>query len=130
MSFNINSLAEYQQLYKESVENPEGFWANVASNFTWKKKWDKVLEWNFTEPKVEWFKGAADPRNSWQHYVKQIMSRRVVTVLPTQPIQDLVPYFVEKSFNYIPVVEDRKLIGMISRADMIAALQQQLNRKL
>ena len=58
MSFNINSLAEYQQLYKESVENPEGFWANVASNFTWKKKWDKVLEWNFTEPKVEWFKGA------------------------------------------------------------------------
>ncbi|ONN49308.1 membrane protein [Acinetobacter genomosp. 33YU] len=79
---------------------------------------------------VEWFKGAADPRNSWQHYVKQIMSRRVVTVLPTQPIQDLVPYFVEKSFNYIPVVENRKLIGMISRADMIAALQQQLNRKL
>ncbi|MCP6060251.1 CBS domain-containing protein, partial [Klebsiella pneumoniae] len=67
---------------------------------------------------VEWFKGAADPRNSWQHYVKQIMSHRVVTVLPTQPIQDLVPYFVEKSFNYIPVVEDRKLIGMISRADM------------
>lgn len=47
---------------------------------------------------VEWFKGATDPRNSWQHYVRQIMSRRVVTVLPTQPIQDLVPYFVEKSF--------------------------------
>lgn len=79
---------------------------------------------------VEWFKGATDPRNSWQHYVRQIMSRRVVTVLPTQPIQDLVPYFVEKSFNYIPVVEERKLIGIISRADMIAALQQQLNRKL
>ena len=55
---------------------------------------------------VEWFK-ATDPRNSWQHYVRQIMSRRVVTVLPTQPIQDLVPYFVEKSFNYIPVVEER-----------------------
>ncbi|MFW1675957.1 CBS domain-containing protein, partial [Acinetobacter baumannii] len=58
------------------------------------------------------------------------MSRRVVTVLPTQPIQDLLPYFVEKSFNSIPVVEDRKLIGISIRADMIAALQQQLNRKL
>ncbi len=79
---------------------------------------------------VEWFKGAADPRNSWQHYVKQIMSRRVVTVEPTQPIQDLVPYFVEKSFNYIPVVQEQRLIGMISRADMIAALQQQLHRQL
>jgi len=78
---------------------------------------------------VEWFKGATDPRNSWQHYVHQIMSHRVVTVDPLQPIQDLIPYFVEKSFNYIPVVENQRLIGIISRADMIAALQQQLNRQ-
>lgn len=78
---------------------------------------------------VEWFKGATDPRNSWQHYVKQIMSRRVVTVDRLQPIQDLVPYFVEKSFNYIPVVEHECLIGIVSRADMIAALQQQINRQ-
>lgn len=78
---------------------------------------------------VEWFKGGTDPRNSWQHYVKQIMSRRVVTVEPSQPIQDLVPYFVEKSFNYIPVVEQERLIGIVSRADMIAALQQQINRQ-
>ena len=78
---------------------------------------------------VEWFKGAADPRNSWQHYVRQIMSRRVVTVEPSQPIQDLVPYFVEKSFNYIPVVENQRLIGIVSRADMIAALQQLLNQQ-
>ncbi|MBK0064739.1 MULTISPECIES: HPP family protein [unclassified Acinetobacter] len=77
---------------------------------------------------VEWFKRAADPRASWEHLVKQIMNRKVVTVTPLQPIQDLVPYFVEKSFNYIPVVEDQKLIGIISRADMIAALQQQLNQ--
>ena len=78
---------------------------------------------------VEWFKGAADPRNSWQHYVRQIMSRRVVTVEPSQPIQDLVPYFVEKSFNYIAVVENQRLIGIVSRADMIAALQQLLNQQ-
>ena len=78
---------------------------------------------------VEWFKGATDPRNSWQHYVRQIMSRRVVTVEPSQPIQDLVPYFVEKSFNYIPVVENQRLIGIVSRADMIAALQQLLNQQ-
>ena len=78
---------------------------------------------------VEWFKGAADPRNSWQHYVRQIMSRRVITVEPSQPIQDLVPYFVEKSFNYIPVVENQRLVGIVSRADMIAALQQLLNQQ-
>jgi acetyl-CoA synthetase len=56
--FQINSLEEYKQRYKESVEQPEQFWGNVADNFLWRKKWDKVLEWNFTEPKVEWFKGA------------------------------------------------------------------------
>lgn len=56
--FQITSLEEYQLRYKQSVENPEKFWGEVAESFLWKKKWDKVLEWNFTEPKVEWFKGA------------------------------------------------------------------------
>lgn len=56
--YQINSFEEYQKVYKESIENPEAFWASVAENFVWKKKWDKVLDWNFTEPKNEWFKGA------------------------------------------------------------------------
>lgn len=76
---------------------------------------------------VEWFKRAADARAPWENLVKQIMNRQVVTVQPMQPIQDLVPYFVERSFNYIPVVDHQKMVGIISRADMIAALQQQLN---
>ena len=56
--FQIKSAEEYKERYKESVEAPEKFWADVAESFLWKKKWDKVLEWNFTEPKIEWFKGA------------------------------------------------------------------------
>ena len=40
------------------MDDPEGFWASVAENFQWYKKWDKVLNWNFTEPKIEWFAGA------------------------------------------------------------------------
>ncbi len=51
----ITSFEHYQQEYKKSVENPEQFWATQAEQFVWKKKWDKVLNWNFTEPKVEWF---------------------------------------------------------------------------
>jgi acetyl-CoA synthetase len=53
----IKSFEEYQEAYRKSVEDPEGFWGSIAETFTWKKKWDKVLEWNFDEPKVEWFKG-------------------------------------------------------------------------
>jgi CBS domain-containing membrane protein len=75
---------------------------------------------------VEWFKHATDLPYSWKHQVKHIMLRQVVTVQPQQSIQDLVPYFVERSFNYIPVVEQQRLVGIISRADMIAVLNQQL----
>ncbi len=44
--------------YEKSTQDPEAFWAEIASSFLWKKPWDKVLNWNFAEPKVEWFKGA------------------------------------------------------------------------
>ncbi len=56
--YQIKSFEEYKAAYKKSVEDPEGFWSSVADNFVWKKKWDKVLDWNFTEPKIEWFAGA------------------------------------------------------------------------
>lgn len=56
--YQIKSLEEYHQQYQHSVEDPAGFWGGIADHFQWKRKWDKVLEWNFKEPKVEWFKGA------------------------------------------------------------------------
>ena len=53
----IRSFEEYTEKYKQSVENPEAFWGEIAENFTWRKKWDQVLDWNFDEPKINWFKG-------------------------------------------------------------------------
>ncbi|MEO6069309.1 MAG: AMP-binding protein, partial [Chitinophagaceae bacterium] len=55
--FQIKSLEEYKEAYRESVEQPEAFWSKIADTFLWRKRWDKVLEWNFTEPKIKWFKG-------------------------------------------------------------------------
>jgi acetyl-CoA synthetase len=55
--FRIQSIEEYQRAYDASVGNPENFWENIASNFIWKKKWNKTLEWEFTTPKVNWFIG-------------------------------------------------------------------------
>ena len=51
----IKSLAEYEALYQESVEQPEKFWARAAEELHWFKKWDKVLEWNV--PWAKWFVG-------------------------------------------------------------------------
>lgn len=54
----INSFEQYQEAYQQSVAAPEKFWAGIAENFLWKKKWDNVLSWNFTEPNIKWFEGA------------------------------------------------------------------------
>jgi len=53
----ISSLQEYLSTYQKSIDNPEQFWSELAETFQWKKKWDKVLDWNFREPNVKWFQG-------------------------------------------------------------------------
>jgi acetyl-CoA synthetase len=55
--FQIKSQEQYEMAYRVSVNEPDEFWASVAQNFQWRKKWDKVLEWNFTEPDIKWFQG-------------------------------------------------------------------------
>jgi len=56
--YQIRNFDDYLAQYKKSIEHPEKFWQEVAENFTWKKKWDHVLNWNFKEPRVRWFDGA------------------------------------------------------------------------
>lgn len=56
--YQIKSAEEYRKAYQASVENPEKFWGEIANNFYWRKKWDKVLDWNFADPSVKWFDGA------------------------------------------------------------------------
>ena len=54
----IKSMDEYEALYKRSIEDPEGFWAEIAEqNISWYKKWDKILEYNFEKPYIKWFIG-------------------------------------------------------------------------
>jgi len=55
--YQIKSFEEYKEAYKKSIETPELFWSEIAATFTWQKKWDQTLDWNFKDPKVEWFKG-------------------------------------------------------------------------
>jgi len=55
--YQIKSFEAYEAAYKKSVEDPEGFWAEIAQNFTWKKPWEKVLEWDFKDFFARWFIG-------------------------------------------------------------------------
>jgi acetyl-CoA synthetase len=56
--FQITSQEQYEMAYRVSVNEPDEFWASIAQHFQWRKKWDKVLEWNFKEPNIKWFQGA------------------------------------------------------------------------
>ena len=53
----IKSLDEYKEIYKRSVDDPEGFWSEMAEQLNWFKKWDSVLVEDFKEGKHEWFVG-------------------------------------------------------------------------
>lgn len=57
MDNRIRTFEEYEAAYQQSTQNPEAFWASIAESFSWQKKWDKVLEWNFEEPRISWFRG-------------------------------------------------------------------------
>lgn len=56
--FQHTTLSEYTATAELAVENPDKFWGDIASHFYWRKRWDKVCEWNFKDPKISWFKGA------------------------------------------------------------------------
>ena len=58
----VKSMDEYQWLYNRSIEDPDAFWAEMAEQFYWEKKWDSVRKYNYTLSKgpvhIEWFSGA------------------------------------------------------------------------
>jgi acetyl-CoA synthetase len=53
---HIKSMEEYERIYRHAEEHPEEFWAGIANDLHWFKRWDKVLEWEL--PFAKWFVGA------------------------------------------------------------------------
>ncbi|MDC1162148.1 acetate--CoA ligase [Tenacibaculum sp.] len=58
-NYSIKNLEEYFRVYRKSVSNPELFWEEIAEeHFLWHKRWDKVLDYDFSKPEIKWFEGA------------------------------------------------------------------------
>ena len=49
----IQSLSDYFKKYELSEKDPDSFWSEIAESFTWKKKWDKVLDWDFEKANIK-----------------------------------------------------------------------------
>lgn len=86
----INSLEEYHQLYDKSVNEPEAFWTKLADTFQWRKKWDQYIDWNFEEPKVEWFKGGKlnITENCLDRHLKERADQVAIRWVPNEPGDD------------------------------------------
>ena len=95
--YNIDSPKKYSQLYKESVNEPEVFWSELASNnFLWEAKWSKVLDWDFRKAKVSWFKDAKlnITINCLDRHVKNHPDKTAIIFEPNNPNEEY------KSYSY------------------------------
>jgi len=99
----ITSFDQYKQEYKRSIENPEAFWAEQASQFTWKRKWDKVLNWNFTQPDIKWFEGGK--MNITENCLDRHLSERADQVAyywePNEPGEKAIQYTYQQLYNEV-----------------------------
>lgn len=85
--YQIRSMAEYEDAYQQSVQNPENFWADIASHFYWRRRWDKVLDWNFKDPNVKWFTGAKMniTENCIDRHLEKLGNRPAIIWEPNDP---------------------------------------------
>ncbi|HCC32352.1 MAG TPA: acetate--CoA ligase [Clostridiales bacterium] len=54
---HMKSMAEYEEMYRRSVEDPDGFWSEMASRLHWFKPWEKVRQFDFVNGNISWFSG-------------------------------------------------------------------------
>ena len=98
--FQINSYPEYQDAYKRSVDDPEGFWDEIAASFHWRKKWDTTLEWDFNKPEVSWFKGGQlnITENCLDRHLEKRANQTAIIFEPNDPNEPS-QYFTYKALH-------------------------------
>lgn len=86
----VRSFEDYKEQYQHSIENPEAFWAEVADDFLWRKKWNKVLEWDFHKPEVKWFLGGKlnITENCLDRHLPERASQTAIIWEPNDPSEE------------------------------------------
>ena len=102
-SYQIDTRKKYDVSYKKSVNNPETFWDELASqNFIWNKKWSKVVDWDFKKAKVSWFKDAKlnITTNCIDRHAKNTPDKTAIIFEPNDP------YEKNKLFTYSELLKE------------------------
>jgi len=90
MKAYIRSMDEYWRIYKRSIEDPEGFWEELADQLNWYKRWDKVLEYDFEKPEVKWFiNGKLNVSyNCLDRHLNSWRSNKVALIWQGEPLEE------------------------------------------
>ena len=101
--YQITSESQYQEAYKESVDNPEKFWGTVAESFYWRKKWDRVLDYNFTEPNIKWYEGGKlnITENCLDRHLKNDANTPALIWEPNEPDEKSVTYTYQQLYEEV-----------------------------
>jgi acetyl-CoA synthetase len=121
MTLQIKDLAEYKQAYKQSVENPEAFWAEQAQTFKWKKTWDKVLDWNFTGPDINWFVGGKlnITENCLDRHLEERGNQTAILWEPNDPNAPVVKYTFLELYKEVCKVANALKANGIKKGDRV-----------
>lgn len=90
LDVRINSFSEYKKAYRESVENPEAFWDNIAEQFVWSKKWNKTLSYDFSKPEFKWFEGGQlnITENVLDRHLEKDGNKTAIIWEPNNPLEE------------------------------------------
>ncbi|MFC3879553.1 acetate--CoA ligase [Algoriphagus namhaensis] len=90
MSDRIHTLSGYLYEYQKSVTQPEEFWARIADSFHWRKRWSKVLDWDFKGPDVKWFvDGKLNiTENIFERHMYTLADRPAIIWEPNDPSEE------------------------------------------
>jgi acetyl-CoA synthetase len=92
---HIKSMAQYEAMYKESIESPDTFWAKMADeNIEFFKKWDKVVEADLTEANIAWFKGGKlnVSYNCLDRHIKTARKNKAALMWQGEPVDEARTY--------------------------------------
>jgi len=86
----IKKMEEYRELYQKSINDPAKFWEGLAEQLDWYKKWDKVLEFDFSKPEIQWFKGGKlnASYNCLDRHLNHWRSNKVALIWQGEPLEE------------------------------------------
>ena len=98
---HIGSMAEYEALYRHSIENPDQFWADAAAEFEWFSPWNSVCEWSL--PDARWFSGGTTniAYNCLDRQIKAGHGDETALLWEGEPVGDEGPDIIRYSYSQL-----------------------------